>query len=126
MAEVYKPHIIIPEPPKPEEISPEKEPEKHLPGMTRAGIPIPILEFFGVYSPNNLSGMEERHLIGMLDDFHSQKMTPEDILTKLYEIEARIKKPPLGVSRINHLYNYLQITKKANQFALQQTILENQ
>jgi hypothetical protein len=71
---------------------------------------IQIQGFFGL---NDLSPAESKMLSEMSTLFNGKQ--DADLLWEIRNIENRIGTPPLGMSRLQHVYNYLNIQKQITQ-----------
>lgn len=71
---------------------------------------IQIQSFFGI---NEMSPAESKMLSEMSTLMEGKQ--DADLLWEIRNIENRIGTPPLGMSRLQHVYNYLTIQRQINQ-----------
>ena len=62
--------------------------------------------YFGIQSPTTQDDKSLSEIVRILD---GDKIDPVDFLWQLKSIEDRIGTPPLGVSRLQHVYNFIRI-----------------
>lgn len=87
--------------PKPEHSNPT-EPQGDVPSVAK----IKAQEFFGIHNPNQVEADIMHELVRIMD---GDNKDPIDFLWDIKQVENRIGTPPLGVSRIQHLYNYVKL-----------------
>ena len=74
---------------------------------------IQIQSFFGLTEMSPAEGKMLSELTTLLDGKQDA-----DLLWEIRNIENRIGTPPLGMSRLQHVYNYLTIQKQITQLEL--------
>ena len=103
---------------KPVEV--ESKPEYNNPEATEGSTPsvakIKLESFFGLHNPNQIEADSLSEIVRILD---GDNKDPIDFLWEIKQIESRIGTPPLGVSRIQHLRNFISIHSQMNRLQKQ-------
>ena len=97
---------VAPPAPKPERSNPS-EPQGNVPSVAR----IKAQEFFGVQTPNQVESDILNDMVRLLD---GDNKDPIDFLWEIKNLENRIGTPPLGVSRMQHIHNFVKLNSQIN------------
>lgn len=93
------------------EPKPEITPSEITPGEAPSIAKIKLEGFFG---NNSLSQQDQQNIGELVRILDGDNKDPVDFLWEINQIEGRIGMPPLGVSRIQHLYNYVRLSSQIN------------
>lgn len=95
------------EPIAPREPTPETAPATELTNQATDLSMMKLEGFFGVQNPNTQDSKalsEISRMIGVRDDV--------DMLWEIKHIENRIGTPPIGMTRLQHVYNFISINSQ--------------
>ena len=82
--------------------TPAAEPQGNVPSVAK----MRLGEYLGINAPSEQQDKMMDEMVRVLDgDAHD----PIDFLWQLKQLENRIGTPPLGVTRMQHLYNFVKL-----------------
>jgi hypothetical protein len=95
--------------PVPVEISSDQSLKDELTGKAIELQAMKVQSFFGLEQPTQAESKSMSEIIRILD---GQNKEVADLLWEIKNLESRIGTPPLGMSRLQHVYNFLAINSQ--------------
>jgi hypothetical protein len=94
---------------EPVEKAPEIAPKDEMTGKAIEFQAMKVQSFFGVTEPTPAEAKILSEIVRVLG---GDTKEPGDLLWEIKNIESRIGTPPLGMSRLQHVYNFLSINSQ--------------